>query len=83
MADDAHWEVREAAGGLLGALLDRDFDRIRRHAEGLRSSRSANLRRAVILAAKYAARRDRPERVGAAACSVTALRRRTTASPKH
>ena len=65
LADDAHWEVREAAGGLLGALLDRDFDRIRRHAEGLRSSKSANLRRAVILAAKYAARRDRPERVAA------------------
>lgn len=63
LSDDAHWEVREAAGGLLGALLDRDFDRIRRHCDTLRASRSANLRRAVVQAARYAARRDRPERV--------------------
>jgi hypothetical protein len=63
LAEDAHWEVREAAGSLLGALLDRDFERVRRHLEGLRSSRSANLRRAIIAAARHAARRDRPERV--------------------
>jgi hypothetical protein len=65
LADDAHAEVREAAGGLLGALLDRDFDRVRRHLEGLRASRSPHLRRAVVAAARHAARRDRPERVGA------------------
>src|SRR5919201_297441 len=35
------------------------------HCEVLRSSRSENVRRAVVLAAKYAARRDRPERVAA------------------
>ncbi|MEO6796123.1 MAG: HEAT repeat domain-containing protein [Candidatus Dormibacter sp.] len=64
LADDPHWEVREAAGGLLGTLLDRDFDRIREHLIDLRSARSENLRRAVVLAAKYAARRDKPERVG-------------------
>jgi hypothetical protein len=63
LADDPHWEVREAAGGLLGTLLDRDFDRIREHLVVLRSARSENLRRAVVLAAKYAARRDKPERV--------------------
>lgn len=63
LAEDPHWEVREAAGGLLGTLLDRDFDRVRRRLEDLRSSRSENLRRAVIVAVKYAARRDRPERV--------------------
>jgi len=63
LADDPHWEVREAAGGLLGTLLDRDFDRIRERLEVLRSSRSENLRRAVVIAAKYAARRDKPERV--------------------
>ena len=63
LADDPHWEVREAAGGLLGTLLDRDFQRIRARLEVLRSSRSENLRRAVVLAAKYAARRDKPERV--------------------
>jgi HEAT repeat protein len=63
LAEDPHWEVREAAGGLLGSLLDRDFDRMRSWLEELRSSRSENLRRAVVLAVKYAARRDKPERV--------------------
>src|SRR5207244_12498703 len=64
LAEDPHWEVREAAGGLLGTLLDRDFDRMRGRLEVLRSSKSENLRRSVVLAVKYAARRDRPERVG-------------------
>src|SRR5439155_4155426 len=64
LAEDPHWEVREAAGGLLGTLLDRDFDRMRGRLEVLRSSKSDNLRRSVVLAVKYAARRDRPERVG-------------------
>lgn len=63
LAEDPHWEVREAAGGLLGALLDRDFGRVRDRLEALRSSKSENLRRAVVLAVKYAARRDKPERV--------------------
>jgi HEAT repeats len=63
LAEDPHWEVREAAGGLLGSLLDRDFDRIRDRLEELRSSRSENLRRAVVLAVKYAARREKPDRV--------------------
>lgn len=62
LADDPHWEVREAAGGLLGTLLDRDFERVRGRLEVLRHARSENLRRAVVLAAKYAARRDQPER---------------------
>jgi HEAT repeat protein len=64
LAEDPHWEVREAAGGLLGTLLDRDFDRVRGRLEVLRSSKSENLRRSVVLAVKYAARRDQPERVG-------------------
>jgi HEAT repeat protein len=63
LAEDPHWEVREAAGGLLGTLLDRDFQRIRGRLETLRSSHSENLRRAVVLAVKYAARRDKPKRV--------------------
>ena len=63
LAEDPHWEVREAAGGLLGSLLDRDFNRMRVRLEALRNSRSENQRRAVVLAVKYAARRDRPERV--------------------
>jgi hypothetical protein len=63
LADDPHWEVREAAGGLFGNLLERDYARISRRLEALRSSRSANLRRSVVLAVKYAARRDKPERV--------------------
>ncbi len=65
LADDAHWEVREAAASLAGTLLDRDFPRIRDWLESLRGSRSSNLRRAVVLAVKYAARRDRPERTPA------------------
>lgn len=65
LAEDPHWEVREAAGGLLGTLLDRDFDRMRGRLEILRNAKSENLRRAVVLAVKYAARRDRPERVPA------------------
>ncbi|HEX3629517.1 MAG TPA: HEAT repeat domain-containing protein [Candidatus Dormibacteraeota bacterium] len=65
LAEDPHWEVREAAGGLLGTLLDRDFNRVRPRLELLRGSKSENLRRAVVLAVKYAARRDEPERVPA------------------
>lgn len=63
LAEDPHWEVREAAGGLLGSLLDRDFSRVRGRLEVLRNAKSENLRRAVVLAVKYAARRDKPERV--------------------
>ncbi|HEY9288435.1 MAG TPA: HEAT repeat domain-containing protein [Candidatus Dormibacteraeota bacterium] len=63
LANDPHWEVREAAGGLLGTLLDRDFARVRPRLELLRSSKSENERRAVVLAVKYAARRDKPDRV--------------------
>src|SRR6202022_2502086 len=44
LAEDPHWEVREAAGGLLGTLLDRDFERVRGRLEDLRSSRAENLR---------------------------------------
>ncbi len=65
LADDAHWEVREAAAGLMGTLLDQDFAPIRRWLATLRSSRSENLRRAVVLAVKYAARRGHPERTPA------------------
>jgi hypothetical protein len=60
LADDPHWEVREEAASLLGTLLARDFVRVKGRCEELRSTRSENLRRAVVLAAKYAARRDRP-----------------------
>src|SRR3989442_1465988 len=62
LADDPHWEVREAAGGLLGTLLDRDFVQIRRRLEVLRSSRAENLRRSVVLAGKDPARRGKPGR---------------------
>jgi HEAT repeat protein len=63
LAEDPHWEVREAAAGLLGTILDRDFRRVLPRLEALRQSRSENLRRAVVMAARYAARRDKPERV--------------------
>src|SRR5256885_2894604 len=61
LAEDPHWEVREAAGGLLGTLLDQDFDRVRGRLEVLRSSKSGNLRRSVVPAVEDAARGDRPE----------------------
>ena len=63
LAEDPHWEVREAAGGLLGTLLDRDFNGVRGRLEVFRNAKSENLRRAVVIAVKYAARRDKPERV--------------------
>src|SRR5256714_14178056 len=50
LPEDPPWEVREAAGGLLGTLLDQDFDRMRGRLEVLRSSESENLRRSVVLA---------------------------------
>jgi HEAT repeat protein len=65
LADDAHWEVREAAAGLMGTLLEHDFAPNRSWLATLRSSRSENLRRAVVLAVKYAARREHPERTPA------------------
>jgi len=61
LAEDPHWEVREAAGGLLGTSFDRDFDRVSGRLEVLRNAKSENLRRAVVLAVKYAARRDWPK----------------------
>ena len=63
LAEDPHWAVREAAGGLLGTLLDRDFNHVRQRLDVLRHNKSENVRRAVVIAVKYAARRDRPERV--------------------
>jgi HEAT repeat protein len=65
LADDAHWEVREAAAGLMGILLEQDFAPIRSWLATLRNSKSENLRRAVVLAVKYAARREHPERTPA------------------
>src|SRR3989475_5568925 len=45
LADDPHWEVREAAGGLLRTLLDRDFPKHPGQLEVRRSSRAENIRR--------------------------------------
>src|SRR5438067_1661951 len=55
--------VEEGPLSAVLAALARDYDRIRGRLEVLRSAKSENLRRAVVLAVKYAARRDKPERV--------------------
>src|SRR2546423_13524211 len=53
LAEDPHWEVREAAGGLLGPLVDPDFDRRRDRLEEARPSKAGNPRRSAAPAGKH------------------------------
>ena len=55
-ADDENWEVRETAGGVLARLLDEAPDTFGPVLKAWSRSPSANLRRAVVLALKYAVR---------------------------
>ena len=55
-ADDENWEVRETAGGAVGALLVRRPDAAAVVLRRWSRSPSERLRRAVVLAVKYAAR---------------------------
>lgn len=62
LAEDDDWVTREDAAGVLGALLDRDFERALPIARQWVASGSPRLRRAALVAAKLAARSRRPER---------------------
>jgi len=62
LARDDDWEVREAAASLLGDALERSFDTYLRPAQAWVAGGEARLRRAVVVAAKHAARSRRPER---------------------
>jgi len=62
LARDDDWEVREAAASLLGDALERAFEEYLRPAQTWVAAGDARLRRAVVVAAKYAARSRHPER---------------------
>lgn len=61
LADDADWEVRETAAGLLARVMERDFDGALRLYTTWTGHPSPNVRRAVVLAAKYVGGARRPE----------------------
>ena len=62
LARDDDWEVRESAASLLGDALERDFAAYLHSAQAWVTTGDARLRRAVVVAAKYAARSRHPER---------------------
>jgi 3-methyladenine DNA glycosylase AlkD len=62
LARDDDWEVREAAASLLGDCLERAFDDYLRPARAWVASGDPRLRRAVVVAAKYAARSRHADR---------------------
>lgn len=62
LARDDDWEVRESAASLLGDALEREFGDYLVPAQKWVATGDARLRRAVIVAAKYAARSRHPER---------------------
>ena len=62
LARDDDWEVRESAASLLGDALERDFAAYLVAARSWIATGDARLRRAVIVAAKYAARSRHLER---------------------
>ena len=62
LARDDDWEVRETAASLLGDALERAFGEYLRPAQVWMAAGDPRLRRAVIVAAKYAARSRHPER---------------------
>ncbi len=62
LARDEDWEVRESAASLLGDALERAFPAYLPAARGWMASGEPRLRRAVVVAAKYAARSRHPDR---------------------
>jgi 3-methyladenine DNA glycosylase AlkC len=65
LARDEDWEVREAAASLLGDCLERAFDEYLGPAQVWISTGDPRLRRAVVVAAKYAARSRHADRAEA------------------
>lgn len=65
LARDDDWEVRESAASLLGDALERQFAEYLAQAQTWVATGDARLRRAVVVAAKYAARSRHPERAEA------------------
>lgn len=62
LARDDRWDVREAAAVLLGEALEVAFDHYVRVCRSWMEREGARVRRAVVVAAKYAARSRAPER---------------------
>ncbi len=62
LARDDRWDVREAAAALLGEALDVSFDQFYRSCRGWMAKPEPRVRRAIVVAAKYAARSRAPER---------------------
>jgi HEAT repeat protein len=62
LARDEDWEVRETAASLLGDALERAFAEYLPPAQLWMAAGDPRLRRAVVVAAKYAARSRHPER---------------------
>lgn len=64
IAGDGDWEVRETAASLLGYALNTHFERYLPSARSWAGTGEPRLQRAVVVAAKYAARPRLPEREG-------------------
>ena len=62
LARDDRWDVREAAATLLGEALEVAFDHYVRTCRSWMEREDPRVRRAVVVAAKYAARSQAPER---------------------
>ena len=64
LARDDRWDVREAAAGLLGEALDVNFEHFYGSLRAWMGKGEPRVRRAIVVAAKYAARSRTPERGG-------------------
>ncbi len=62
LARDERWDVREAAAALLGEALDVSFDQFYRSCRTWMDKGEPRVRRAIVVAARYAARSRAPER---------------------
>jgi len=61
LADDPNWEVRESAAQTFGAILTNQFKTAYPLFEKLVIHKSSNVRRAIAVAVKYAAKKRNPE----------------------
>lgn len=64
LARDDRWDVREAAAGLLGEALDVNFEHFYGSLRTWMGKEEPRVRRAIVVAAKLAARSRAPERAG-------------------